>query len=333
MPARLNPDASSSRKMLELYSLLLFSGKQYSLTRLAERLQCSKTTIERLISEIEMFDHVEFGKEGRERWFQITRLRNNKHVQMMYENVQQLAFCKDMVSHMLPEDFKEELQHTVDKAASMLSDKSLQDLALEPIARSLAKGMIDYTPFQSMITLIMQAIPKKRLCDVVYKGLNSNSAKSFFVAPMRLLSYHNSLYIECWRIKKDEDSEIVQPMILAVHRIEAFNPTKHKHKFDGPPDNADGYFGLISNAIIDVVVRFDKSVARYVVEREWSKNQSLEVMPDGDVILKFTAKSQEELFSWLLSFGCNAELVEPIELRAKLRNLLNSALALYCERE
>ena len=62
MPARLNPDASSSLKMLQLYSLLLFSGRKHTLSSLAERLQCSKTTIERLISEIEVFEKVEYGK-------------------------------------------------------------------------------------------------------------------------------------------------------------------------------------------------------------------------------------------------------------------------------
>lgn len=330
MPARLNPDASSSRKMLELYCLLLFSGRRYTLTNLAERLQCSKTTIERLINEIEIFDEVELGKEGRERWFQINRLRKNKKLLIMHEQIQQLILCKEFASCVLPDGLKEEIEKTVQHAADFISDDDIKNFSLQPIARVSGKGIIDYTPFQSIITLIMQAIPKKRLCDVVYRGLKSDCQRSFSIAPMRLLSYQNSLYIECWRIKKKNNDEVVQSITLAVHRIETFNPTKHKHSFIEPPNNDNGGFGLINNSLIDAVVRFDRSVARYVTERKWSDNQSIETMPSGDTLLRFSAKSQEELFSWLLSFGCHAELIEPIELRAKLRESLSSTMSLYC---
>ena len=110
MPARLNPDASSSRKMLELYSLLLFSGRKYTLTVLAARLQCSKTTIERLISEIEAFDQVELGRDGKERWFQINRLCKNKKIQVMLEHVQQINLCKDFATIVLPAELKLEVE-------------------------------------------------------------------------------------------------------------------------------------------------------------------------------------------------------------------------------
>lgn len=333
MPARLNPDASSSLKMLQLYSLLLFSGRKHTLSSLAERLQCSKTTIERLISEIEVFEQVEYGKDGRERWFQVDRLKKSKTVCMMYENVQQITFCKDIVSHMLPEHFRIELQGTVDKTASMLPDSSLQNLAREPIARSFARGMIDYTPYQSIITLIMQAIPKKRLCDVEYKSPQASTSRTFLIAPMRLLSYQNGMYLECWRIKKEEGQEIVQPMTLAVHRIECLNPLRKKHDFVELPNSSNNNFGLINTNSFKAAVRFDTTVSAYVTERIWSDDQEIEEMPSGEVVLRLTVKSNEEFTSWLLSFGDHAELIEPLEIRTKVYAMLTSAKQLYeqCE--
>lgn len=329
MPARLNPDASSSLKMLQLYSLLLFSGRKHTLSSLAERLQCSKTTIERLISEIEVFEQVEYGKDGRERWFQVNRLKKSKTVCMMYENVQQIAFCKDIVSHMLPDHFKKELQSTIDKTLSMLPDSSLQNLAREPVARSFAKGMIDYTPYQSIITLIMQAIPKKRLCDVEYKSPQASMPRTFLIAPMRLLFYQNGMYLECWRIKKEKDQEIVQPMTLAVHRIGCLNPLRKKHDFAELPNSSGNGFGLIDANHFKAVVRFDANVSVYVAERIWSADQEIEEMPSGEVVLRLTAKSDEEFTSWILSFGDHAELIEPLELRNKIHTMLTSAKQLY----
>lgn len=49
MPAKLDQDARPDEKLLKLYSLLLFTGKEYSLTELKDKLMCSKQTIGRLV--------------------------------------------------------------------------------------------------------------------------------------------------------------------------------------------------------------------------------------------------------------------------------------------
>lgn len=329
MPARLNPDASSSQKMLELYSLLLFSGRRHTLTALSERMQCSKTTIERLVSEIEIFEEVQLGKEGRERWFQVNRLRKNKKIQIMHEQVQHLSLCKDFSSCILPECIMEEVKNTITHAANFISDGDIKKLSLQPLARSSAKGVIDYTPFQRFITTIMQAIPKKIICEVVYQGLKSKKPRKFIIAPMRFLSYHNSLYIECWKYKNDCVDEVLQPMTLAIQRIMSLNPTKKRHDIIDLPENANGNFGLIKSESLTIVVHFDEEVARYVSEREWSSNQSITIFPSGDIELTYTANGIEEAISWILSFGDKAEVLEPLKLRDVIIGIMQSSLKKY----
>lgn len=53
MPAKLDQDARPDEKLLKLYSLLLFTGKEYSLTELKDELMCSKQTIGRLVDKLE----------------------------------------------------------------------------------------------------------------------------------------------------------------------------------------------------------------------------------------------------------------------------------------
>lgn len=329
MPARLNPDASSSRKMLELYSLLLFSGRRYTLTALADRMQCSKTTIERLINEIEFFDEVELGKDGRERWFQINRLRKNKQIQIMHEQIQQLVLCKDFLSLVLPEELKEEIEKTVNHAAEFIADGSIKELSLHPIARSAAKGVIDYAPFQGILTTIMQAIPKKSICEVVYSSPSADKPKKYTIAPMRLLLYHNAMHVECWKFKNENDDNLLQPMTLAVHRIECFNPTRKKHKIHSLPDNVNGNFGLLKSNELKITVRFDSGVSRYVSERKWSEDQTIVTFPSGAIELTCTVNSREEALAWILSFGEKAEVVGPIEFREFVSAALASSLKRY----
>jgi len=329
MPARLNPDASSSRKMLELYCLLLFSGRRYTLTALAERLQCSKTTIERLIAEIEVCDEVEFGKEGRERWFQIHRFSKNNKIQVMYEQIQQLSLCEGFSACLLPEILKDEIGKTVKHAASFIPDNSIKDLSLQPIASASAKGVIDYTPFHGIITTIMQVIPKKIVCDVVYKSLKSKQPRKFIVAPMRLLSYHNTMYVECWRFKENCNTEIMQPMTLAVQRIESLNPTKKKHKISDLPEGVNGNFGLINSETQTIVVRFDEEVARYISERKWSFDQNIVELPSGGIELTYTANGTEEAVAWILSFGNKAKVIEPLCIQKIIIDSLLTSLEEY----
>ena len=47
-------------KALELYGLLLFSGRRFSLIELADRLDCSKQTVLRRVEEIELHHRLPF---------------------------------------------------------------------------------------------------------------------------------------------------------------------------------------------------------------------------------------------------------------------------------
>ena len=52
MPKKLDPYASSAQKVLGLYSLLLFTGRSYSLGQLAGLFSCSKQTVLRMMEQI-----------------------------------------------------------------------------------------------------------------------------------------------------------------------------------------------------------------------------------------------------------------------------------------
>lgn len=329
MQPKLNPDASSSSKMLHLYSLLIFSGRKHTLSNLAERLQCSKATILRLITDIELAEVLETGKDGKERWFRINKTNSSFKNVFTHENIQQLVLCRDILFGLLPEDMRNELEKTVEIAADLLIDKTVREYSLVPIAVSRVKGAIDYTPFQQIITKIMQAIPNKRICTVVYQSVKSEVEREFVVAPMRLVAYRESLYVECWRIKCQEGEEVFQPMTLAVQRIKSFQPSRKKHEFQEYPDNKTASFGFVSQSPLRLRVRFDRSVAQYVSERQWSNDQVLSDCSDGSVDLLFTTSNKEECFSWILSFGQLAEILEPPDLRFEFEEKISLLLNVY----
>lgn len=329
MPAKLNPDASGSRKMLELYSLLIFSGKRYTLTNLAERLQCSKATILRLMDDIEQSEIIETGKDGKERWFALKKIQKTQQIYFSHENIQHLALCRDFLFYILPADIRQELDRTVQHTATLITDEKVREYSLASIASSYGKGVIDYTPFQSKITTVMQAIPKKRICNISYYSFKRKEIREFEVAPMRLLAYHESLYVECWRIKTQNEQQIKQPMTLAVHRIQSINPTRRVHTFTDLPRTEDGQFGMMRSSPIRLKIRFAEAVVQYVSERQWSHDQEIVSLPTGEIELSFTSGNEDEAIAWILSFGPNASVLEPSQFREKFINKLRKILEIY----
>jgi len=85
------------------------------------------------------------------------------------------------------------------------------------------------------------------------------------------------------------------------------------------------HFGIIKDEAFDVEVVFTGWACAYVSEREWSPDQKIVKKGKNKIMLKFTASSEPELISWILSFGEDATLIKPTrivkELKSKIAKL------------
>jgi predicted DNA-binding transcriptional regulator YafY len=78
-------------------------------------------------------------------------------------------------------------------------------------------------------------------------------------------------------------------------------------------------WGLIKTRALERVrIRFGRSAARVVVEGRWHSSQRLERETDGSVVLEVRVAGWAELRRWVLSFGGDAEVLEPADLRASV---------------
>ncbi|MBN2023452.1 MAG: WYL domain-containing protein [Pirellulales bacterium] len=65
----------------------------------------------------------------------------------------------------------------------------------------------------------------------------------------------------------------------------------------------------------DVVIRFQKKVARNVAEVQWHKTQRVEFNTDGTLDFRVTVSGVHEISWWVLGYGDQAEVLHPPELR------------------
>ena len=82
-------------------------------------------------------------------------------------------------------------------------------------------------------------------------------------------------------------------------------------------------FGIIKEEAFNVRVEFTGWAAKYMAERIWSPDQKITKKKGGSTVLTFTASSEPELISWLLSFGDGAKLLKPDWLVDEVRETVN----------
>lgn len=322
MARKIDRDATSSMKALTLYSLLLFSGKRYSLTELKVRLGCSKATVLRLIEAIDLGKslhvRVETEKIKGQSYYWATRPEVKPNVALDAKAIQELVMCRDMLWHVLPEALRSEVGATIERATVLLGNFDERDVALESLVATVPKGTVDYSGHQEIVHTLMDALRQHRIVELVYRAHDSAEGKVMAVAPIRLVHHRDSMYLLARREKDlDKTEDFFEPR-LAVQRIESATITKRGFEPITSAAEHAGYFGFMPGNPFGVVVEAEARVAPYIRERIWSRDQVVEELDEGAIRLNFTATSENEVVSWVLGFAGQVRLLEPSALREQI---------------
>jgi predicted DNA-binding transcriptional regulator YafY len=89
-------------------------------------------------------------------------------------------------------------------------------------------------------------------------------------------------------------------------------------------------FGLFRGAKeYAVKIRFDYPASRWVKERCWIDNQQIEEVENKAIIYTCNVEGLETIERWVLGYGDMAQVVEPAELRVRIRETLGRMMAKY----
>lgn len=194
---------------------------------------------------------------------------------------------------------------------------------------SSSKFSKDYHDKQEIIELLTDAIFRKQTCLVEYHSFHDDQVKGFKIDPLRFVERDGGLYIF---VRSTSFNTI---LLLAVERVRSLT-IKDEH-FD-EPDNFDpdalleGAFGLIFDEPVNYRLWFSAEKARYIEERRWSGDQRIIRRNDGSIELEMCASGWFDVKRWILSFGSEAELLEPERFRKEMAEAARSVMALYASK-
>ncbi len=323
MPSKKDPYSGPSQKVIGMFSLFLFSGRAHSLTQLAQTFRCSKQTVLRTLEQI-TFSHwlvIDSWTVGREKFYRARKPPKAPNVSLDAEGLSKLLLCRDMVWHLLPDNYRKEVTRTLHGATALLPDFDDRDGIMDSYTLVKPKGMIDYSNKEFIITDLIRAIRERRLCDIIYVSPKHVEPHIYTVAPYQLIVFHEGLYL---RGRPESTLEIAaedKDMLLAVHRMRAVATSEQRFKpikITRQAKQLAGAFGLHQGESFRVRVRVSAAAALYVRERIWSDDQSIIPENDGSLILEFSSTSEQETIAWILSFGGEMELLSPEQFREKI---------------
>jgi proteasome accessory factor C len=134
------------------------------------------------------------------------------------------------------------------------------------------------------------------------------------VRPYELLSHRGQWYLQGYCHTR-QDSRLFR-----LDRMEGLALTDTPFQ---PPADARAAVPNPARADSGVRVRFSKLVAPYVTERFGADARPL---PDGGVEVRVAGDSERWLVQWVLSFGGEAEVVEPASARAAVARAAHASL-------
>jgi predicted DNA-binding transcriptional regulator YafY len=203
-----------------------------------------------------------------------------------------------------------------DKIGRVLSQDARQ--LLDQMRESIgvrAVGAKLQAPAAEHVALIQRALLERRRLDMRYYSMSRDEENRRHVDPYHLTVFDGGFYLVgyChWR--KTE-------RIFAVERIREMRMLALRFTVRAG-FNAEEYlkhsWGIIKGEIVPVKVIFSRAVARYVRDRLWHPSQKLRDLPDGRLEVTLRVADTLELRRWVLGYGPEAEVTEPVAMREAL---------------
>jgi proteasome accessory factor B len=161
-----------------------------------------------------------------------------------------------------------------------------------------------------------------------YRKPGGTTAERRHVRPYHLSHRQNLWYLVAFDLGRDALRTFAVPRITNI----TVTSTKFERPKDFSPEKffakALGVFGG-SGRDYRVVIRFTGASADRIREREWHESQKLRSLQSGGVELTLHLGALEEIERWVLEWGTEAEVLEPKELRDRLKTTAAALLKKY----
>jgi predicted DNA-binding transcriptional regulator YafY len=147
------------------------------------------------------------------------------------------------------------------------------------------------------------------------------------VSPQRLVHYRDNWYLDAWCHLRDDVRSF---SIDAITQIKVMDEPAKEVSEKSINDSVDAGYGIFGGAPKGwAKLKFTPERARWVAGETWHPNQRTHTEADGSYVLEIPYSDERELLGDLLRFGADVEVLEPADLRNRIKRALHAAGGRY----
>jgi predicted DNA-binding transcriptional regulator YafY len=191
----------------------------------------------------------------------------------------------------------------------------------QPELRSFLQNVLDEAVWRegfgcdaSILESLRQACAEHHHVIITYEHYDQDTVWRHTIDPYQLFFKRRALYLDAY------DKGAGDLRVFRVNRIKQVELTgisgvmvtdySFSRRFQ------DTFSTFVGEGTTTVKVRFSKRIAPYIRESLWHWSQQLTTLPDGGLLYAVCVSYPKEVAWWAMSWGSEAEVLEPLELRA-----------------
>ncbi|MDJ0780755.1 MAG: WYL domain-containing protein [Desulfosarcinaceae bacterium] len=300
---------------------------------LSSDLDCHPRTVYRDLEALEAAGFPIYTERagGKNYWYILDAAKQKIPVPFSQPELIALYFSRHLLQAGMDSVYTEALESLFLKVKTTLAPR--YGAYLEQIEESLtvAPRPAKSTPAPDpLFEKISAAIVSKLKIEIDYFTMSRRHRGRRSVAPYKLLFSKETFYL----IGYCDTRRAVRT--FSLDRME--NCTVTQVTFE-PPDALalaaliEGSFGIYQGEPSRVKVRFSAAVAGYIEEKIWHNSQTTERQSDGSLMFTAQVAGLEEIKHWILRWGAEAEVLEPVRLRQALAHEAQRMVLRYSQED
>ena len=245
-------------------------------------------------------------------WFNTSEIQALLSMDALLENLQPGVLS----SHIEP--LRSRIRMLLDKGDHSVDEISRR-IRIIPLAAKAYRS--EY--FQNLC----QALLTRKCIDMTYYSRPADSSSERRVSPQRLIYYRDNWYLDAWcHLRQGLRSfsiDAIQVLSLATEAATEVDEADLNRELES------GY-GIFSGVETrKAKLRFAPDIARWVSRETWHQDQTSEYDEAGYYLLHVPYSQDTELIMDILKYGADVEVLEPVDLRDRVRDRVASMRAVY----
>jgi proteasome accessory factor C len=296
---------------------------------LSEKLECSESTVKRIIDEARDFG-IPIVYDRKYNGYKVDtqggEVRELPGVYFNSAELYALLTSHKLLSDVQPGWLNEYIAPITERLKQLLDGAHKHYAQIQRRVRILqiAARPANLEHFQKAVTALIE---RKQL-KILYHGRERDKITERTVSPQRLVYYRNNWYLDAWCHMQNGLRTF---SIDRLHPVETLpdEPVLEISDADLDEHYARTYGIFAGPATHTAVLRFSADAARWVADEHWHPQQQDKILPDGRYELRVPYGDPRELIMDILKYGPDVEVLEPQELREAVIRRLKQTLDRY----